>query len=515
MKLDRTRNSLRNIFWGLVNKIVMLLFPFALRTVLIYSLGADFLGLNSLFTSVLTVLNLAELGFSSAVVFNMYKPIAENDTETICALMSYYRRAYYVIGVCVSVVGILLIPFLPYLIGGEYPQSVNIVLLYLLFLANTSVSYFLFSYKNCILTAYQREDIVSKITLALKIAMYILQMAALLVLKNYYLYVGAMILCTVLTNVVTAYYSDRIYPQYQCRGTIGKEKRSDIRRNIQGLMVGKVCMVSRNSFDSIFLSMFLGLKTVAIYGNYYYIMSAISGILTILMTSLSAGIGNSIATETVEKNYRDLNKFVFIYAWISGWCAVCLFCLYQPFMKIWMGPDMLFPMLDVILICLYFYSLTMGDVRSQYSSAAGLFWENRTYVLAEALTNLVLNYALGKLFGVHGIIAATLISILCINFVWGSAILFKHYFKDYSVLRFYGNHLLYFLVAIAAAVITYAVTCCLSANAYLQLIGGAVICCIVPNAVFFLAYRKRSEYKMAKEFTQKTLRIVTERLRVK
>lgn len=440
MKLNRTENSIRNIFWGVISKFVMLIFPFIIRTVLIKSLGAEFLGLNSLFTSILTVLNLAELGFSSAIVFNMYKPIAENDIDTVCALMAYYKKVYRVIGVCVTVVGVVLIPFLPYLISGSYPKTINIIVLYLLFLANTSVSYFLFAYKNCILTAYQREDVISKITIVLKIIMYVIQIAALLFLHNYYWYVIAMIICTVMTNIVTAYYSDKIYPQYQCRGEIAKEKRKDIRKNIQGLMVGKICMVSRNSFDSIFLSMFLGLETVAIYGNYYYIMSAISGILTILMTSLSAGIGNSIATESTEKNYRDMNKFVFIYAWISGWCAVSLFCMFQPFMEIWMGSDMLFPMIDVVLICLYFYSLTMGDVRSQYSSAAGLFWENRKYVLAEVIANIVLNYTLGRVFGVHGIIAATLISILLINFVWGSAILFKYYFKGYKVSEFYKKH---------------------------------------------------------------------------
>lgn len=511
MKLNRTENSIRNIFWGVISKFVMLFFPFIIRTILIKSLGADFLGLNSLFTSILTVLNLAELGFSSAVVYNMYKPIAENDAETVCALMAYYRKVYHVIGVCVTVVGVALIPFLPHLISGSYPQSINITVLYLLFLANTSVSYFLFAYKNCILTAYQREDVISKITIVLKIVMYAMQMAALLLLHNYYWYVIAMIICTVATNIITAYYSDRIYPQYQCKGEISKDKRRDIRKNIQGLMVGKVCMVSRNSFDSIFLSMFLGLETVAIYGNYYYIMSAISGILTILMTSLSAGIGNSIATESMEKNYKDINKFVFIYAWISGWCAVCLFCMFQPFMEIWMGKDMLFPMLDVILICLYFYSLTMGDVRSQYSSAAGLFWENRKYVLVEALSNIVLNYILGKLFGVHGIIAATLISILMINFVWGSAILFKYYFKDYTVVEFYKKHFFYFGVAIITAVITYFLTILVHGNMYVRFIASALTCCIVPNTFFYLIYHKREEFKAAKEFGVKAFTMIRNR----
>lgn len=508
MKLDRTKNSLRNIFWGILNKLVMLLFPFLLRTILIRSLGVDFLGLNSLFTSILTVLNLAELGFSSAIVFNMYKPIAENDTDTICALMLYYRKAYRVIGVVVIATGGVLIPVLPHLIKGGYPQSINVSLLYVLFLVNASVSYFLFAYKNCILTAYQREDVISKINIILKIFMYLMQMLALLVFHSYYLYVIVMIICTIVTDMVTAYCSGRIYPQYKCKGKISEEKRKDIKKNIQGLMIGKICMVSRNSFDSVFLSLFLGLKTVAIYGNYYYIMNSISGMLIILMTSLSAGIGNSIATETVEKNYHDMNKFVFIYAWISGWCGVCLFCMFQPFMKIWMGEDMLFPIIDVILICVYFYSLTMGDVRSQYSSAAGLFWENRKYVIGETIANLVLNFILGKYFGVHGIIAATIISILCINFLWGTKILFIHYFKEYNVVRFYKNHLKYFFVTICTACITYLLTSVILIDVYVEFIITAITCCVLPNLIFYVVYRKSSEFDQARQFVLRFIKMI-------
>lgn len=505
MRLERTKNSVRNIGWGLSNKVVTLIFPFILRTILIKSLGADYLGLNSLFTSILTVLNLAELGFSSAVVFNMYKPIAENDNVTVCALMGYYRKIYYIIGFWVTIVGVMLIPALPYLVKGTYPNSINITVLYLLFLINTSVSYFLFAYKNCILTAYQREDIISKVNIILKTLTYCFQMVTLLAWRNYYLYVCGMIINTILTNITTAYYSNKLYPHYKCSGNISENEKENIKKNVQGLMIGKVCMVSRNSFDSIFLSAFLGLQIVAVYGNYYYIMNAITGILTILMTSLSAGIGNSIALESVEKNYRDLNKFVFIYAWISGWCAVCLFNLYQPFMELWMGKDMLFPFLDVILICLYFYSLTMGDVRSQYASAAGLFWENRKYVVVETIVNITLNYVLGKYFGVHGIILATLLSILCINFVWGSAILFKYYFKEYSVLSFYKKHLKYFIVSIIAALITFCITKMIQLDLIYTVFVDGLICLIVPNFIFYVCYFTTYEYQESICFIKKSI----------
>lgn len=505
MKLERTKNSIRNLIWGLFNKLVGIIFPFIIRTIFIYTLGSEYLGLNSLFTSILTVLNLAELGFSSAVVYNMYKPIADNDDNTINALMNYYRKVYHIIGIIVAIAGILIVPFLNKLINGECPSDINLYYIYFIFLANTVVSYFLFAYKNCILTAYQREDVISKINIVIKTICYIVQAIFLIEFNNYYGYVICSLLNTILTNIVTAYYSNKIYPQYQAKGKLNIDTRKTIRKNIQGLMVGKVCMVSRNSFDNIFLSMFLGLNVVTIYGNYYYIMNAISGILVLIMSSIGAGIGNSIATETVEKNYNDFMKFTFMYSWISGGCTVCLLCLFQPFMKIWMGEELMFPMIDVVLLCLYFYSLTMGDVKSQYSSATGLFWENRHYVIAEAITNVLLNYLLGKAFGVHGIIIATWISIFFINFGWGSGIIFKHYFKDYEVKIYYKKHLYYLFTIIVSCMITFIFTSFINVNLYLDLIIKAIICIFIPNIIFYVIYKNSKEYQESIKFMKNTV----------
>lgn len=505
MKLERTKNGIRNLIWGILNKFIVIIFPFFLRTLFIYSLGINYLGLNSLFTSILTVLNLAELGFSSAIIYNMYKPIANNDIKTICALMNYYKKVYHKIGIVVIIIGLILLPFLKFLIKGDYPTDVNIKLLYILFLFNTAVSYFLFAYKNCILTAYQREDIISKINIILKIITYLTQAIILIVFKSYYGYVICTILNTIFTNIITAYYSDKYYPLYQPSGNISIENKKIINKNIQGLMVGKLCMVSRNSFDNIFLSMFLGLNIVTIYGNYYYIMNAISGVLIIIMSSIGAGIGNSVATETVEKNYNDFMKFTFMYSWISGWCMVCLLCLYQPFMRIWMGDELLFSMLDVTLICIYFYSLTMGDVRSQYSTATGLFWQNRFYVLTEAIVNIVLNYILGKLYGIHGIILATWISIFFINFIWGSSIIFKYYFINFDKKIYYKKQLWYFFIVMIVSFLTFICTTFIKGNVYIIFIIKILVCLTLPNFLFYIVYYQSTEFLQSKKFIQNNI----------
>lgn len=506
MKLERSKNALRSIIWGMIDKVVTLLLPFFLRTLLIYSLGAEYLGLNSLFTSILTVLNLAELGFSSAIVFAMYKPISENNAAIICALMAYYRRVYAKIGLFIFAVGLVVLPFLPRLINGTYPSTINLYVLYMLFLINTSVSYFLFAYKASILSAHQREDVLSKIEISLRIITYSLQGISLVIFKNYYLYVLINIIYTILNNIVCAHFANKMYPQYKCQGDLDKKTRKDIKRNINGLMIGKICMVSRNSFDSIFISAFLGLQVVAIYGNYYYIMSAVVGILTIFMTSISAGIGNSVATESIEKNYKDMNKISFIYQWIAGWCTVCLLCLYQPFMILWMGKKMLFPMIDVVLMCLYFYSMSMGDVRSRYSNAAGLFYECRGYVLVEAIANVCLNYFLGKMFGVHGIILATLLTIVIVNFGWGSQIVFKYYFKNYKISDFFLKHMCYFVITTLAAIITYFIVKLISNDGIYGLFIKCILCISIPNIIFLAFYRKTEIYKESKLMVHGMLR---------
>lgn len=163
-KIERTKNATRNIIFGVILKVYQILVPFLMRTAMIYLMGVQYLGLNSLFASVLQVLNLAELGVGSAMIYSMYKPIAEDNNTAICALMKLYRTYYRIIGFIIAAVGLALTPFIPKLISGDVPQGINIYVLYLLNLGATVLSYWLFAYKNSILQAHQRVDVVSKVT---------------------------------------------------------------------------------------------------------------------------------------------------------------------------------------------------------------------------------------------------------------------------------------------------------------------------------------------------------------
>lgn len=282
-KIERTRNATRNLIYGMILKIYQILIPFIMRTVMIYTLGVQYLGLNSLFTSVLSVLNLVELGVGSAMVYSMYKPIAEDDEQIICALMRLYKIYYYAIGLIIAIIGIILTPFIPKLISGDVPKDINIYILYLMNLGATVLSYWLFAYKNSILQAHQRTDIVSKVTLVTNTIQYGLQIIALCLFRNYYYFVIAMLAAQALTNVVTAIYADKLYPLFKPKGKLDQNEVKKINQRIKDLFTAKVGTVVVGSVDTVVISAFLGLTVLAVYQNYYYIMNSICGFITVIL----------------------------------------------------------------------------------------------------------------------------------------------------------------------------------------------------------------------------------------
>lgn len=497
MQLERSKNAKRNIVFGVLNKIVNIVLPFCLRTVLIRVLGAEYLGLNGLFSSILQVLNISELGFSNAVVYSMYKPIAEGDNKTIYALLKFYKVIYFIIGSFITVSGLIIMPFIPKFIKGDVPSDINIFILYFLFLLNTVLSYFVFAYRNSLLLANQRTDLISKINTVVHLICYSTQFVFLYLTKNFYIYVILLLLSTIITNLFTYKASVKLYPDIHCEGKLEKSLQKSILTSVKGLFLNKVCAISRNSLDSIFVSAFLGLSITAVYNNYYYIMSAVVGIIGVISPSILAGIGNSVVLESKEKNFEDMKKINFLYMWISGFCTICLLCLYQPFTEIFFGIDMLFPFKIVLTFCIYFYVLQMGDIRCLYSDANGLWWENRFRAVIETLLNIILNYLLGKYLGVIGIVLGTLISLFFINFLWGSNILFSKFFTNSSILSYYWDNFRYALVTFCAAIVTYFLCSLVHFNLYIVLFLRLFICIIIPNFIYFIVYKNTSIFKLS------------------
>ena len=497
MKYERIRGARRNALWGLTEKLLALALPFLTRTALIHTLGLSYGGLGGLFSSILQLLSLGELGLSSAIIFSLYKPLAENDDDDVCALMHFYRRAYRFIGLGVLGAGLLVIPFLRSLIRADIPPGLPVGAVYTAYLANACVGYFVFPECRALLAAAHRQDAISKSALAARLLCCLTQLAALLLCRSYALYVVMLPLSSLADGLICAHCARQAYPCFRCRGSITPEKKRDIAEKIKGLFIHRLCGGTRNALDSIFISAFLGLNVVGIYGNYYYILYAVRGLLDAVTQGMSAGIGNSVAVESAEKNRRDLMNFTFLYQWLCGFCTVCLLTLYLPFMRLWMGEGRMFDHGAVIAFCVYFYVWTMGDIKSQYADARGIWWKDRWRTLTEALCNVLLNWLLIRSFGVVGVVLATAVSILLVGFPWSARILFKDYFGLRSLPGYFGAQLLFVLVTAAACCLTRWASTLLPWEGVGGLCANILLCLVLPNLIFFLCYWKTPYFRRA------------------
>lgn len=494
-KIERTRNATRNIAFGIILRIYQIVVPFLMRTAMIYLMGVEYLGLNSLFTSVLQVLNLAELGVGSAMVYSMYKPISEDDESTICALMKLYKTYYRIIGFAIAAIGLCFVPFISKLISGDVPAGINIEILYLLNLGATVLSYWLFAYKGSILQAHQRTDIASKVTLVTSTIQYVLQLSVLWIFKNYYLYVIVLLLSQALTNIITALAADKLYPQYQPKGSISKHQIKQINQRIRDLFTSKVGSVIYDSADTIVVSSFLGLTVLAVYQNYYYILNAITSFMAVIFAACIAGIGNSIIVESKEKNFNDLNKFTFIICWVSGFCSTCLLCLYQPFMELWVGKDLMLSFSAVICFVVYFFVRQINSLFNVYKDASGMWHEDRFRPLTAALVNLMLNLILVQFIGIYGVLLSTVIAILCVGMPWLLHNLFTVVFEKKYLLDYLKNLLYYCVITLICCIGTYFVCAKINCNLIITLFTRGLVCLLIPNLIYYLFYKDRHEFK--------------------
>lgn len=512
MKIASTKNTVRGAFFGVINKVVMIIMPFIIRSLLIHKIGAEYAGLSSLFTSILKVLNVAELGFVSAATFSLYKPIAEEDTDKVCALLSFYRKINYTLGLIIFVAGLAMLPFLDHLIDGSYPADVNLRILYFIYLIDSAASYFLFSYKNMILYAYQRVDVITIISTVVHLAMYVGQIVALVVFRSFYAYSIMIIVYSVSNNLVLARYVSKKFPQYRCRGSLTKMEKSGILKNAYGMLLFKICQVTRNSLDTVFISASIGLTAAAIYSNYYQIFAGVVSIQSIIRESMKGGIGNKIALNSPEKNHEDMLNFMYLYAWFSGVCTACMLCLYQPFIRFWVGAEMMLDETTMIAFCVYFYVTSIGSIRFLYHQSAGLFWTKRYWTVAETVVNLVGNYVLIKYFGVLGIVCSTIISLITIDFFYSSTIVYDHYFKNGKISTYFKKHGLYFLITAAGCIPAYLICNIIPVEGLWGLCIRLAVCLIVSNSIFWSCYKRLPEYPEAKKIANRVLNIIKKKV---
>ena len=474
----RTLNSKRNIITGVLSNCLIPVFSFIVKTAIVRCFSIEYIGLTSVFSSIFQVLNLAELGFSTAIIVNLYKPLKENDIDAVRGILAYFKRIYIIIGLIVMIAGIVVSPMLKTMVGDTRQISENIYILYFLYLADTTIRFLLFAYKEALFNAIQRFDITKIVYIIIYIVRTCLQLLAIIVFKSFYLYAVVLVICTAVYYIVLQLISKNEYGQYYPDGKIDENTRNNIKEQVAGLSVSKALGASRDSVKSIIITSFLGLYVSGQYSNYYTVFNAVLGFFLVITKAIQASIGNSIVSETVEKNYRDLTKMEFLHNMFITACTAYLVSLYQPFMKLWMGKKFMFPDSIMFLFVIYFYILAMSEVRNAFFSALGYWWKAKGYFVTEALVNVVLIVCLGKFFGLSGIVIATSLTLLIVNYIGITNLLFKEYFVS-GRKGYYTNRIIYTLITLIISGVSYYFCVLIPYGGWPGLIIKLVVCSVI------------------------------------
>ena len=446
MKLDFKKNVKRNMVANAVSSGIRMLFPFLNRTLFLWLLGPAYLGLNGLFGSILGVLMLAELGFGTAVVCSMYKPVADDDRELLCAYLGFYRTVYRCVGAAIFALGLALLPFLGKLVHGTVPPDIDLHILYLIHLVNTAASYFLFAYRGVVLGAHHRNDVITNIRTGVSVAQYVAVFLILLVTRNYYHYVLATVVFTVLQNVLLVKASRRHFPDIEPRGKLPPELRRRVVSDVKSIFMHKVGGIITNSTDNLVISAFLGLVAVAAYGNYYYVVTTVAGLVAVVYSSMTGGFGNKIYTESKADNFRLFMRMNRLSMVAVIFCAAMMAAMYQPFMSVWVkdDPALMRHALTPALMVLYFYIMQSRQVLLAFKSAASLWKQDRWKPIVAGAVNLGTNILfvlfLPAAYKLDGVIFSTIIGFAFIQIPWESHVVFSCFFGKSESRAYWRAH---------------------------------------------------------------------------
>ncbi|MBY6917962.1 sugar translocase [Clostridium botulinum] len=494
--MSRSRNSQLNIIFGFGNQVLKLVLNFISRTIFISTLGASYLGLSGLFTNILSVLSLAELGVGSAIMFSLYKPIAEKDNKKIKALMSLYKNAYRIIGVFILAIGLLLIPFLKYIVKFDASIQIDYIFIYVLFLINTVVSYLFFAYRSVIIEANQQMYKITQIDYYVSICITILQIISLITLKNYYIYLLIPIFLGIIKNIIISIKAGKMFPiiNEENNEKLTKKEKRKIFKNVYALSITKISSVAYSSSDNIVISAFLGTTLVGFYSNYLLIISAVTGFICIIFNSFRASLGNLNVVESTEHKFIVYKRILLMNFWVYGFCAICLGELINTFIELWIGKRYLFDNITVGLIVMMFLISGLNHTITIFKDSCGLFWQTRYRTLATTVVNLITSIILVNYIGIKGIFIGTIIAYLTTIYLIDPKIVYNNVFKK-SCNHFYLWWIKSFSIIIITWLITSRICRVIEVINWGGLILKLIICMVIPNLFFVAIFSRTDEFK--------------------
>ncbi len=510
--MSRTRNSVRNLSYAIVGQGLGFVISFVARIFFIRILGREYLGLNGLFTNVLTILSLAELGVGEAITFSLYKPLADNDTKKCTMLMQLYRKVYIVIGCAILLIGIGLTPFLPIIIKNM-PDIPYIELIYVLFVVNTAVSYF-FSYKRNLIIADQKRYIATFYRYLAHAVFTFLEIVYLILFKNYIGYLIIMIVATLADNIMVSRKANKMYKflKYEKSVPLDKEEKEKIVKNTKAMMMHKMGNVVVNSTDNILLSMFVSLDSVGLYSNYFFITNALNSVTTHVFNSLTASVGNLFATSDSKNAYRVFREVYFLDYFMYSFISVCLLCLFNPFIELWIGKDYLFSFDVVCIIVINFYIAGMRKSVLTFREASGLFYRDRWKAVVEAIINLGASIILAIQFGTFGVFLGTFISSVTVCVWVEPLILYKYGFKE-KLREYFKLYFMYAIITIVCCALSYYLCSFITYGRWVSLFLKAGICLIIPNVINIIIFRNTMPYQYFKNLIKKIFRKILRKKR--
>lgn len=490
----RTSNSIKNSIATVCLNFISIFLGLIAQSIFIRTLGAEYNGIKSLFSNIFSMLAIAELGFGSAIVYHLYKPISEKNISKIKSLVNFYKNVYRIVAGIVFLLGIIILPFIN-MIVGETTITDNIHLIYILFLFETVASYLL-TYKRSIIQADQKNYIINYINIIYLVIVNIVQIAILLISKNFILYLTVKIILRILENFTINIIVNKKYPYLKDRDVekVDPKVKKEIYHSVNGLLFHKIGTFFVMGTDNILISIFLGIKQVGLYTNYYTITNYVHSMFGQIFASFTSSIGNLLIEQSKERSYQIYKNMLFLNSWIYCFCAISIYLLMEPFVTLWLGSEYILSKLVLVTLSFNFYVQGMRKTNVSFKDAAGIFYEDRFVPIMESIINVVASIILVKYLGLAGIVIGTILSSMVLYIYSFPKFMYKKIFNK-RYLEFYKIHIYYLLITLFTALITIFIVSRISLNnAFLQLIVNGILCLIIPNLIYYLISRKKEEF---------------------
>lgn len=445
--MDRKKGFL-NVFFSLFFKIIIMILALYSRKYIIKYLGNELNGLSSLYSSVVGVLCVVELGIGSAITFSMYKPIIENDKKKVNALYVLYKKLYGIVGIIILTIGLIIVPFLPTIANSYTVNSLDLYGGYLLYLFSIVMTYF-YSAKISLINAYKNNYITSITTSIGQILLYILQIFSLIIFKSFIVFNFVRITTNFITYLfLTLYVRKNHFDVIYEKNQIGSEEKIIINKNIRAMFYHKIGAELVNTSDNIIISVFLGIEILGYYSNYSSLAVSLMALLNLIFTSLTSIIGHYYAS----KDNKEIEKYYRFFHTLNFLVGVVFFLGYYSIIDLFInlfydenGVGLLLERKVVLVITINYFVQYFRKATLMFKDATGTFYNDRYVPILEGIVNIIISILFVKMFGIFGIILATIITNLLICYIFEPIIIYKYAFKMKSSKFIFKNYFYTFI----------------------------------------------------------------------